>query len=324
MSYTLSHHFLASPHTASFLILSHTASFLTYPSPRRNIMDLATKAKHSFTYTSVDDEEHALVGTLYVFQTSHVLDYLYANTQRLLSLGPFDNVELRAALLASPITVLGISSGTIMGFAVLGEKTIACKNEWIGLPEKRFTTDLVSCVVSAFSSVRGLRKPLATYVCAVAHACGYNVVSIPQPYNAFFSCIKTDIMGSRSLYVTRSKKAFAPIAMNKQSVAPWAVSWIPPYDDKMFDPSFAHICGCDFKEELFATVLPSLNFPPLPALVVVDECNEVLGQMCSIVGMSEDFMDGWFQARPRAFSLEEMTPPDVYTVPAKRMRMTTV
>jgi len=284
-------------------------------------------AIHSYTYTSADNEIFPLVGTLHVFQTVSVLQFIHSNLTGILSLG-IDVNDLQKAL-ASPIVILGLSAQTITAFATIGEKRITCKNSWIGLPGERFTTDVSSFSVSLFGAVRGLRKPLATYTCAVAHAAGYKVVAIPEPYNVHFSCTKTDIMGSKVLYVATTKSAFAPIALKMDAVD--AIDMIEavatakaPAKDQ-----YEHIFGCELKEPLFAVpplfpVIPAVEKtvqPYVPSLIpeFLDDDERVISQMLEDMGLviSVEVDPELFEPalkRPRAFSLEECSS-------AKRMCM---
>jgi hypothetical protein len=281
-----------------------------------------SKALHSFTYTSVNERDE-LIGTLHAFQTSSIVDYLHANTSRILSLGIFDNYELEVAL-TCPVTVIAISStGTITAYAALKEKFITCKASLIGLRSDRQTTSLTSLYVELFGSVRGLRKPFAKYVCAIAHAAGYAAVTIQEPYNASFVCSKTDIMASKAVYITPSKPAFATIQLTVEPVAAAPVSDVI---DVAMD-TYAHICDVEFKEELFAShafpVFPEVvkakvlhhHVPALiPALLDDSEC--IIAQLLDDMGISIDAAADLEAAinvvipfpmlkRPRAFSLEE-------------------
>ncbi len=283
-------------------------------------MDVS-KALQSFTYTSMNVDEE-LVGTLHTFQTSSIAEYLHANTSRILSLGFYDNKELEVAL-ACPVTVIALSSsGVITAYAALNEKLVTCKASLIGFRGDRSTTSLASLYVEAFGSVRGLRKPFATYVCAIGHAAGYAAVTIQEPYNKSFVCSKTDIMGSKAIYIARTKPAFAPIQLTMEPVPSFPVSEAV---DVALD-TFAHICDVEFKEDLF--VLPHA-FPVFPAVVkakvlhhvpalipaLLDDCESVIATLLDEMGFTIDAaadleaaLDKALQKRPRAFSQEEESP----------------
>ena len=250
-----------------------------------------------------------------MFSTAAIVDYLHANTSRILSLGVFDHVELQQAL-ASPITVLGISSsGVITAFATLKDKLLTCKNSWIGLPGERSTTILESCYVSVFGSVRGLRKPFATYVRAIAGAASYKALTVSEPYNIHFVCTKTDVMGSKALYVATPKRAFAPITLMMEPVPTRPVSDVV---DVAID-TYAHICDVEFKEPLF--LLPyAVVIPPVVKAVVQqrvplfihaflddDECiiEELLEEMGTVIDVAVHMEDHVREKRSRSFSFEE-------------------
>ena len=226
---------------------------------------LQMESIHSYSYTSVSHEQDSLRGQFHVFQTGQILGYLQANSSRIVDLG-INHCDLKEAF-ASPITVLAMAAddATIMAFASFKEKPIACKDSWIGVrySSSRSTTELTSFYVSAFCTVRGLRKVLATYACAIACAGGYKAVTIPEPYNAHFACTKTDIMGSKALYISPSKPFLAPIPMTMRPVQTLALILSP--HTKVVEISYAHLCGCEFVEELFASppILPV--FKPIAA-----------------------------------------------------------
>lgn len=296
---------------------------------------ITSLALHTFTYTSVETERDPLVGSLHVFSTAAILDYLHASTSRILSIGVFDHVELQQAL-ASPITVLGISSsGVITAFATLKDKLLACKNSWIGLPGERSTTMLESCYVSVFGSVRGLRKPFATYVCAVAGAASYKALTVSEPYNIHFVCTKTDVMGSKALYFATPKRAFAPITLTMMQPVPTRP--VSDVVDVAID-TYAHICDVEFKEPLFS--LPYVAIVPAVVKAVVQQrvplfihafldddeaiIAELLEEMGTVIDVAVHFeQDLVRNKRSRSFSLEEPIamgdqPPSTCIVPAAK------
>ena len=284
---------------------------------------------HSYTYTSVSSEQDPLCGTFYTFQTAVVIDHLHANASRIMDLG-IDEHELKVAL-ASPITILAMdASGKIMGFASFKEKPIVCKESWIGNEHSRSTTELVSLYASAFCTVRGLRKPLATYARAIASSGNYKVVTIPEPLNVFFPCTKTDIMGSKVLYVVPSTAFFARIPMSMERVR--VVAPIPTHV-KNVEVSYAHLCGCEFEEKLFvvAPIMPLFPVqrkrerPFVPSLIsgMLDDDECIIAELLNDMGLVVDIQN-FGRARSQSFEgpveMSGVPPFGVLVVPPKRMR----